>query len=167
MQAKEAVKVVTSTEEFEKMKEDEDTPLCVFKSTSATTPFAKLMYEIADEMRSAYTFALVTDESINVTDAPMQTLTVFRGKDEHEKYEGDALDKKAIKEFLAFAQIPLMGEINPQTYKKYMTEKPVGWLFLHKNKTDEMKKQLIDVIRKVRNDVIFCWVDADMYYSIG
>ena len=71
MQTKEAVKVVASAEELEKMKEDEDTPLCVIKSTSATTPFAKQMYEIAGTMRATHTFALVTDESINVVDAPM------------------------------------------------------------------------------------------------
>lgn len=167
MQTKEAVKVVTSAEELEKMMEDKDTPLCVIKSTSATTPFAKSMNEIAGTMRATHTFALVTDESIKVADAPMQSLTVFRGKDEYEKYEGGVLDKEAIKTFLAIAQIPFLGEISPVTYKKYMTEKPVGWLFLHKNNSDEMKQQLIEVARKVRKDVIFCWVDADMYSAIG
>lgn len=96
----------------------------------------------ADALREEFSFVHVEGKE--------GTLTVFKSFDEGESKYAGALEKLTEKELSAWLQdeaIPLMDEISPNNYEKYINaKKPMAYLFYD---TDEQRKTYGEIVQKV------------------
>ncbi len=108
------------------------------KTHAAYTAFEKT----ADALREDFVFALV--------DGKDNSITVFKNFDEPEVKFPKSLDKlteKEITEWLQEESIPLMDEISPNNYEKYINaKKPMGYFFYE---NDDQRKQYGEIVQKV------------------
>lgn len=108
------------------------------KSHAAYAAFEK----VADGLREEFSFALVEGKE--------NSITVFKNFDEGEVKWSKALDQvteKALSEWLQEESIPLMDEISPNNYEKYINaKKPMAYLFYE---NDQQRKAAGDIVQKV------------------
>lgn len=158
-----AMRTVASAEELAALQRESGT-LCVVKSASNESALALSVATSADLHRSLINFTLVTASDI-LPEVPMESLTVYR-QNETETYKGDA-SAESIAAFIARAQIPYLGEINPKTFRMYANQKTTGWIFLDSNSDEDIKTELVSVAQRVRDNVVLAWLNADLYGSVG
>lgn len=161
-----SMKIVKTSEEFKGYLAD-GRPMCLTKTKAEDSDLAKVMTKIASSMRNKLTFVLTTDESI-ATENAMETVTIIHGADESSTYSED-MSESAITTFIGRAQVPLVGEINSQTYQMYSSIKdlPIGWLFVNKYTMPSLIPSLKAVAKKHRNDIIMTFINADLYGGVG
>lgn len=108
------------------------------KSHAAYAAFEKT----ADGLREEYSFALVEGKE--------NSITVHKNFDEGEVKYNKSLDKLSAEELSAWLQeesIPLMDEISPNNYEKYINaKKPMAYLFYE---NDEQRKSYGEIVQKV------------------
>lgn len=108
------------------------------KSHAAYAAFEKA----ADGLREEYSFALVEGKE--------NSITVHKNFDEAEVKYSKPLDKLTAEDLSAWLQeesIPLMDEISPNNYEKYINaKKPMAYLFYE---NDEQRKTYGEIVQKV------------------
>jgi protein disulfide-isomerase A1 len=95
------------------------------------------------------------------------SMTLYRDFDDNVvKYNGN-LNTVTVREIIQFINtnsIPLMGEINPQTYKTYLkTGLPLVWVFINysnKNEMNLVQNELTILAQKVKDRCIFGHVNG-------
>lgn len=96
----------------------------------------------ADSLREEFNFAHVEGKE--------NSITVFKNFDEGQvKWTGslDKLTEATLKEWIAEESIPLMDEISPNNYEKYINaKKPMAYLFYD---TDEQRKKYGEIVQRV------------------
>jgi protein disulfide-isomerase A1 len=107
------------------------------KSHAAYAAFEKA----ADGLREEYSFALVEGKD--------NSITVHKNFDEGEVKYSKPLDKLTAEDLSAWLQeesIPLMDEISPNNYEKYINaKKPMAYLFYE---NDEQRKTYGEIVQK-------------------
>lgn len=108
------------------------------KSHAAYAVFEKA----AEELREDFSFALVEGKE--------NTITVFKNFDEREVKLGKDLASLTEKDLVAWLQeesIPLMDEISPNNYEKYINaKKPMAYLFYE---DDQQRNVYGEIVQKV------------------
>jgi protein disulfide isomerase len=164
-----AVTKIEKAEQLEELRK-EDLPVCIIKTASADSELAKTMTQVANTLRTQMNFALVTDGAIAPEDS-MESVTVYRHDTERETYAGVVpVTVEAMKQFLSEAQLDFLGELGQESFQAYMEAnkvKPLGWLFVDKNTSPELKKQLAAVAEKHRGQVLMSWIDGDKYRQVS
>ena len=164
-----AVTMVGNAEQLEELKK-EDLPLCLVKTASADSALAMTMTKVANSLRTQLNFALVTDAAISPDDA-MESVTVYRHGVEREAYAGASpVTVEAAKQFLSEAQLDFFGELGQDSFQTYMEAnkaKPLGWFFVDKDTSPELKKEVAAVAKKYRHKVLMSWIDGDKYRQVS
>lgn len=126
------------------------------KSHSSFPTFEK----VADALRMDFSFVHVEGKE--------NSLTIFKNFDEKEvKYTGslDKLTEVDLTSWIKEENIPLMDEITPNNYEKYINaNKPMAYLFYD---NDEMRKTYGEIVQKVvkpfKNKISTIFIDAKEY----
>jgi len=90
------------------------------------------------------------------------TLVLYRKFDDHKTvYEGEFTEKH-ITEFIKGNAMPLMDEIGPDNFSKYMeTQLPLAYMFLDDMPKDQkLIDEMVPVAKEFRGKVNFVWIDA-------
>lgn len=124
----------------------------------------------AQKHRDSYLFGLATDaEAIAAAGVTPPAVVVYRSFDEHKTeypYPVPAATVKDVEEWIQELSIPLLGEVNGDTYALYATSgKPLAYLFV--DPTDENSQGHIESLKPVaslyRGKVNFVWIDATKF----
>jgi len=135
--------LVCKTEDLAGVKDQEGVVVVgYFKSESDEA--AAGFIEVAKLLRNDYAFRIVLRE----TDVPAVELLKEEGT---VKMQGNELTKEKITEFIVAEAFPLVGEIGPDNYEKYIARGlPLVWLFL--DYSADASKQVLEVAAQVAAD---------------
>jgi protein disulfide-isomerase A1 len=118
---------------------------------------------VANSQRDDFLFGATTDASLAKAEgAKVPDVMLYKSYDDpKEDYEGE-FDTAAIQKWTKKMSVPVMGEVNPDTYTGYITSGvPLAYIFVE---NDEVKKKLGEMLRpvaaKVRGKVNFATLDA-------
>lgn len=124
----------------------------------------------AQKHRDNYLFGLSTDsEAITAAGVTPPAIVVYRDFDEHETaypYPVPSATVKDVEDWIQELSIPLLGEVNGETYGIYVTSgRPLAYLFV--DPADENSQGYIESLRPVaslyRGKVNFVWIDATKF----
>ncbi|KAG9317676.1 disulfide isomerase [Chiua virens] len=137
---------------------------------SETDAPAEVFSAAAQKHREEYRFGLSTDpEAISMVGVEPPAIVVYRNFDEHKTeypYPLKAATLKDVEDWIQELSIPLLGEVNGDTYALYATSaKPLAYLFI--DPADENRQSYIDSLKPVasqfRGKVNFVWIDATKF----
>lgn len=118
---------------------------------------------VANAQRDDFLFGATNDASLAKQEgAKVPDVIMYKSYDDpKEDYEGK-FDAAAIQAWTREMAVPIMGEVNPDTYTGYMTSGvPLAYIFVE---NDEVKRKLSEILKpiaaKVRGKVNFATIDA-------
>jgi protein disulfide-isomerase A1 len=138
--------------------------------TSTTDAPASEFSATAQKHREEYLFGVSTDpEAIAAAGVTPPAIVVYRNFDERKTeypYPVSSATVKDVEDWIQELSIPLLGEVNGDTYAVYSTSgKPLAYLFV--DPADEKSQDLIETLRpvasKYHGKVNFVWIDATKF----
>ena len=118
---------------------------------------------VANAQRDDFLFGATNDASLAKAEgAKVPDVVMYKSYDDpKEDYDGK-FDAAAIQAWTKEMSVPIMGEVNPDTYTGYMSSGvPLAYIFVE---NDEIKTKLGEMLRpvaaKVRGKVNFATIDA-------
>ncbi|RXW24691.1 hypothetical protein EST38_g1152 [Candolleomyces aberdarensis] len=163
-----AVSEVTADKHDDFTKADKIVAVAYLPSSTAV-PAAEFS-AAAEAHRDDYLFGVVTDQDAAAAAGVVPpAIVVYRSFDEHRSeypYPVNGATKKELEEWLADLSIPVLGEVNGETYSIYaQSGKPLAYIFV--DPTDEKKDEHLDAVRpvatKYKSKLNFVWIDAVKY----
>ena len=122
--------------------------------------------KFADENRDSYPFGASNDASLAEAEGvKAPAIVLYKQFDEGKTVFKEKFDIEAIKEFVEVAAMPLIGEVGPDTYSKYMgAGLPLAYIF---SETAEERKELGDALKplaeKFKGKINFATIDAKAF----
>jgi len=163
-QSQAAYAVVTSTEELEKLKSDDILVVGYFES--ATSSGAKTFLQALQSLRDDATFALVTDSSVEGYHP--NTIVLHRKFDEPTVTFKGEITEKSIGDFVRGESVPLVGEIGPENYQKYVDRGlPLLWAFVDyaADETHQLLAHASKLAKAVKDKLLFVKLDGKRWAS--
>jgi protein disulfide-isomerase A1 len=124
-------------------------------------------HAVAKELSEDLVFGQAMDpESHKAHDVAPPALVLHRSFDEPRiVYTGKIDDTEAIKEFIGKNKMPLLDEVGPENFMKYMESGlPLAYLFLDDDDTRKsLPEEIKPVAREFQGKVNFVWIDAVKY----
>jgi protein disulfide-isomerase A1 len=121
---------------------------------------------VARALRNDYEFSLVTDAALGATGSPRATL--------HRKFDNPTVTfdgqwtSDALTEFVRRNAFPLVGEIGPENYQKYVERGlPLAWLFLHKENDQAVLAAAKEVAPEFASSLSIVWLDGVRWADHG
>jgi len=152
-------------EELDKFAEsDRLVVLGYFKSES--DPEREVLHGVANEMNEEIVFGQALDEaSHKAHEVTPPAIVLYRQFDERKTVYSDAMDADSLKAFLNENKMPLMDEVGPENFMKYMESGlPLAYLFLADDDTRKtLPEELKSVAKDFKGKVNFVWIDAAKY----
>lgn len=157
-QSQPAFVVVNSEDELKKFKADGD-DIKVVINTAADSVQAEVLKKTAAALRKDVSFAIFTGKTDNA-------ITLYRSFDEPEVvYSGD-VNADAVQAWVKSESLPLLGEIGPQNFMKYVDRNlPLVWVFV--DYTADAQKDVLaaltPVAKQYRDKVVFAKLDGNRW----
>jgi len=135
-----------------------------FKSESDAE--RETLLTVAKELSEDLVFGQALDEkSHEAHGVKPPALVLYRKFDEEKVVYDGKMDAESIKQFIAENKMPLMDEVGPENFMKYMESGlPLAYLFLA---DDDTRKTLPDEVKPVAKEfkgkLNFVWIDATKY----
>jgi len=86
---------------------------------------------------------------------------LYRKFDEPTVTFDGTFNEEAISNFVRSNAFPLVGEIGPENYQKYLERGyPLAWFFIHKDNNKDLIKVAMDVAKEFREKISFVWLDG-------
>jgi protein disulfide-isomerase A1 len=107
---------------------------------------------VAKNLRNDYEFAVATDASLVPAGKSQPAVVLYRKFDEPQVVHSGEWTEEAISGFVRGNAFPLVGEIGPENYQKYLERGfPLVWIFIDKTKDQVIISALtsIDVLCSV------------------
>jgi protein disulfide-isomerase A1 len=145
--------VLSSEEQLNNLKNSDDVVVVGFFSKEDSDG-AKALKTVANALGDTASFGLSTDESLaHKADARLDSVVVFRKFDEPVvKYSGD-IKEKELTDFIKSESFPLVGEIGPENYQKYVERNlPLLWFFVD-FANEEVTKPILEAANRVAQTV--------------
>jgi protein disulfide-isomerase A1 len=164
-QSQPALTVVTSEEQLTALKGVDDVVVVGYFTEGSDG--AKVLKDVADTLRDDATFGIVNDAALS--GSHRNSVVMFRKFDDPElTHKGDNT-KEALMTFIKSESFPLVGEIGPENYQKYVErDLPLFWLFVDYN-SDEVTKPLLEaatnVAKTVKGKMSFVKLDGNRWSS--
>jgi len=133
-----AVTYVNSAAELETFKKG-PSDLKLVINTSADSAIAKIIESAAKTLRKGASIAIDTTKTDD-------KVTLYRSFDEPEVVFDGTVTASALSQFVSANSLPLIGEIGPHNYKKYVDRNlPLCWIFI--DYSDAAQVAAIDAIK--------------------
>ncbi|KAJ1679255.1 protein disulfide-isomerase precursor [Spiromyces aspiralis] len=128
----------------------------------------KTLESVAKELRDEFTFGVVEDAATaKASGVEVPGVIVYKQFDDGKDVYSGELAVDDIRNFIKSASIPIIGEINGETYGRYaQTGLPFAFIFYDSQEIrDELEAELYDVAKEFKGEVNFVLLDARMYPS--
>jgi protein disulfide-isomerase A1 len=114
---------------------------------------------VAKALRNDYEFGVVTDASLAKGKRPSAVL--YRSFDEPQVTHTGDWTEEALSDFVKGNAFPLVGEIGPENYQKYLERGyPLAWFFIHKDNDKAVLTAATEAAKDFRNQISFVWLDG-------
>jgi len=114
---------------------------------------------VAKSMRNEYEFGYTTEPSLLPANVP--AVTMYRKFDEPEVPFSGEFNEDNVASFVRSNAFPLVGEIGPENYQKYLERGfPLAWFFINKEQDTDTLKAAKDVAKDFRSAVSLVWLDG-------
>jgi protein disulfide-isomerase A1 len=167
-----AVSEVTP-DKLEEFKKADKVVVVAYLSSTTAVPAAEFS-KAAESHRDDYLFGIVTDQDAAAAAGVVPpNVVVYRSFDEPETQYPlpvTALNKKELEDWVAELAIPVLDEVNGETYSTYANSaKPLAYLFIDPSseEKDAQLELLRPVAKKFKPKVNFVWIDAIKYGDHG
>ncbi|KAH7926761.1 protein disulfide isomerase [Leucogyrophana mollusca] len=143
--------------------------IVAYLPSSTAAPAAEFS-AAAEKHRDDYLFGITTDaEAIAAAGVTPPAIVTYRNFDEpstNYPYPVASANVKEIEDWLQYLSIPIIGEVNGETYAIYaVSGNPLAYLFV--DPTDEKTPEYIEALKPVasefRGKVNFVWIDATKF----
>jgi len=161
--------VLSSEEELNNLKSSDDVVVVGFFS-SEDSDEAKVLKAVANTLGDTASFGLATDESVaRKADSRLGAIVVFRKFDEPVvKYSGE-IKEQELTNFIKSESFPLVGEIGPENYQKYVERNlPLLWFFVdfaNEDVTKPLLESANHVAQNVKGKLSFVKLDGQRWAS--
>jgi len=167
-QSQTAFTVVHTLEDLEQVKGSDNLVLVV--ATAEDSHLAAEFKKVANQLRSDAGFAIVVSETVrNHLGVAHDSVTLLRNFDEPIIAYTGAINGADMTKFVKMESFPLVGEIGPENYAKYVErELPLIWIFLDMENTVQSDQILADakvVAGNFRGQVSFVQLDGKRWNS--
>lgn len=144
-------------------KEEEFVVVAVFPEGSTES---KLFQELAEEHRYEYAFAKLAP-GIHVLKNGIHALKSFDGGSEAQ-YNGE-MKKESIAKWLSVESTPLMAEVTPENYSKYMSAGlPMAYLFYEGATMRSTYGPIVEeVVKAYKGKINAVYIDAEKFHAHG
>ena len=135
-----------------------------FKSES--DPERDTLYNVAKELNEEVVFGQALDEaSHQAHGVTAPSIVLYRKFDEPKVVFDGKFEVDAIKEFIKQNQMPLLDEVGPENFMKYMESGlPLAYLFLADDDTrNTLPDEIKAVAKEFKGKINFVWIDAAKY----
>ncbi|KAI3644896.1 hypothetical protein MP228_011060 [Amoeboaphelidium protococcarum] len=162
-----AVSDVTA-DNFEQLKTDNKVLVVGYFAKKSGDEY-KAFEEVAGKLRDDFVFGVVADKALAKEHEVSKTpgLVLYKSFDEGKVvFDGKDLDVEKIEKFVAVNSVPLVADIGPENYMKYVESGlPLAYAFI--NEDDGHRKDLspivTDLAKKYRGKVNFVFIDAKQF----
>jgi len=116
---------------------------------------------VAKSLRNDYEFAYTTDASLVPAGGAQPSAVLYRKFDEPSVTFSGKMNEEELSTFVRSNAFPLVGEIGPENYQKYLERGfPLAWFFIHKDNDKDVLSAASTVAKEFRNKVSFVWLDG-------
>jgi len=116
---------------------------------------------VAKNLRNDYEFAVVNDASLVPAGKSQPVVVLYRNFDEPEVVHTGAWTEEALSGFVRGNAFPLVGEIGPENYQKYLERGfPLVWIFIDKSKDQSVLAAAREVAKDFRGSLSLVWLDG-------
>jgi len=123
---------------------------------------ADAIIAVAKQLRNDYEFAIVTDKSLAKHGQPSAVL--YRKFDEPEVAFTGEFAEEALSNFVRGNAFPLVGEIGPENYQKYLERGyPLVWIFINKAKDAAVLTAAQEVAKEFKTSLSLVWLDGERW----
>ncbi|EAL61701.1 protein disulfide isomerase [Dictyostelium discoideum AX4] len=162
---KPTISTLESNEDIEEFKKQHPISVVGFFDNDHDDRF-KLFSELAGNNKKSAKFAVVIDKDFSkehVESTP--NVVLFRSFDEPTVAHKGEFDSESLIKFIKGNSVPLLGEINRNTYKKYESiAVPLAYLFIDSTQDNT---QVLEDVKKIatsqKGNAVFCWVDMKKF----
>ncbi|KAI8853932.1 hypothetical protein BC829DRAFT_424601 [Chytridium lagenaria] len=125
----------------------------------------KAYEKIANELRDDFIFGFTNDK---VDDVKAPAVILYKSFDEGKnEFDGKKWTEESIKEFVTVNAVPLMDDIGPENYGKYVEAGlPIAYLFIAEDSHREKAGAAIEKVAKTaKGKINFVYIDAVKFGS--
>jgi len=118
---------------------------------------------IAKTLRNDYEFGYASDASLAPSEAAGKrpALVLYRSFDEQRVAHTGDWNAEALTAFVKGNAFPLIGEIGPENYQKYLERGfPLAWFFVHKDNDKAVLAAAKEVAKDFKSQISFVWLDG-------
>ena len=114
---------------------------------------------VAKALRNDYEFAIVTDKALAPNGA-QPSAVLYRKFDEPQVTHSGEWTEEALSNFVRGNAFPLVGEIGPENYQKYLERGyPLVWIFVDKSDSETLAAAT-EVAKDFRSSLSLVWLDG-------
>jgi len=148
---------IKSKQELEDFVDDPEIVVVAFVAQGDKTALDTFV-AVAKALRNDYAFAFSSDLSLSPSKAKAAVL--YRKFDEPTVTHSGEWAEEALTTFIKSAAFPLVGEIGPENYQKYLERGfPLAWFFVHKDNDKAVLATAAEVAKDFKT--ISCvWLDG-------
>lgn len=125
----------------------------------------KVFAEVAGSLRDDYLFGATTDAAAASTfGASVPGVILFKKFDERKNIFEDTFSKSELKSFIKTNAIPVMDDIGPENYGKFVESGlPLAYLFVTPENREESGKLVEPIAKEFKGQMNFVYIDAVKY----
>ncbi|KAJ3234931.1 protein disulfide-isomerase precursor [Chytriomyces hyalinus] len=161
-QALPALSIITS-DEIEAFKGKDKVVVVGYFADTTSNKF-KAFEAVANQLRDDYTFGYTTEK---VEGVRTPAVTLFKKFDEGVNNFSGKFSEDELKSFIKTSSVPLIDEIGPENYQKYVQSGvPLGFLFVeNEEQRAQFATELTSVAQSAKGKVSFVFIDATKFGS--
>lgn len=159
-----AVSVLTSETLEDFKKADKVVLVAYFDATDKASN--ETFTQVAENLRDNYPFGASSDAALAEAEGvKAPAVVLYKDFDEGKAVFSEKFDVEAIEKFAQTAATPLIGEVGPETYSDYMSQKvPLAYIFAESpEERKELSEELKSVAEAHRGALNFATIDAKQF----
>lgn len=159
-----AVSVLTSETLEDFKKADKVVLVAYFDATDKASN--ETFTQVAENLRDNYPFGASSDAALAEAEGvKAPAVVLYKDFDEGKAVFSEKFDVEAIEKFAQTAATPLIGEVGPETYSDYMSQKvPLAYIFAESpEERKELSEELKAVAEAHRGAINFATIDAKQF----
>eukprot|EP01084_Bolivina_argentea_P236919 398293_1 len=172
-----AVKYLDELIDAEDFVADDSEMHCLLFTKNTHTDAIKMYDDVSDSLRDYAKFGRtrnpVVIESFDLDEEQLPALLIWRTFGENpQTFEGNITNREVVRDFIMNNYVPIFGEFNPVTSKRFMKRGlPMLWVAYNNKMTEDMLSLLLEsalsVAERYRGQMTFVQLDTDAQPQIA
>jgi len=125
---------------------------------------ADTFISVAKALRNDYEFGITNDLSLVPAGGAAPEAVLYRKFDEPTVIHSGEWTEESLSNFIRGNAFPLVGEIGPENYQKYLERGfPLVWIFVNKAKDAAVLTAAAEVAKEFRTALSLVWLDGERW----